>query len=48
MRRIDGIHTDEPTRRYRTLTHLLQREMDVAINRKKIRRLMRDMAIYTI
>ena len=48
MRRIDEIHTDEPTWGYRTITRILRRETGVAINRKKVRRLMRDMGIYTI
>lgn len=48
MRRIDAIHTDEPTWGYRTLTQILRRETGVAINRKRVRRLMRDMGLYTI
>ena len=48
MRRIDEIHTDEPTWGYRTITQILRRETGEVINRKKIRRLMRNMGIYTI
>lgn len=48
MRRIDEIHTDEPTWGYRTITYILRRDMGIVINRKKVRRLMRDMGIYTI
>lgn len=47
MRRIDEIHTAEPTWGYRTITRILQHE-DIIINRKKVRRLMRDMGIYAI
>ncbi len=47
MRRIDEIHTAEPTWGYRKITHRLQRE-DIVINRKKVRRLMRVMGIYAI
>lgn len=48
MRRIDELHTDEPTWGYRMLTRVLRRETDWIINRKKVRRLMRIMGIYTI
>lgn len=48
MRRIDEIHTDEPTWGYRTITYILRRDMGIVINRKKVRRLMRDMGIYAI
>ena len=48
MRRIDELHTDEPTWGYRMLTRVLRRETGWIINRKKVRRLMRIMGIYTI
>jgi putative transposase len=48
MRLIDKIHTAEPTWGYRTITIILKRDFDLKINRKKVRRMMRDMGIYTI
>ena len=48
MRRIDELHTDEPTWGYRMLTRVLRRETGWIINRKKVRRLMRIIGIYTI
>jgi putative transposase len=48
MRRIDEIHTDEPTWGYRTITTILRRDYGLVINRKRVRRIMRDMGIYTI
>lgn len=45
---IDRIHTDNPTWGYRTITSLLRREYGLTINRKKVRRIMRDMGIYAI
>ena len=48
MRRIDAIHTDHPTWGYRTITRILRRDDNLLINRKKVRRMMRDMGIYTI
>ena len=48
MRRIDEIHTDEPTWGYRTITTILRRDNGLVINRKRVRRIMRDMGIYTI
>jgi putative transposase len=48
MRRIDELHTNEPTWGYRLLTSVLRRESGWIINRKKVRRLMRIMGIYTI
>ena len=48
MRRIDELYTDEPTWGYRMLTRVLRRETGWIVNRKKIRRLMRIMGIYTI
>jgi putative transposase len=48
MRRIDELHTDEPTWGYRMLTSVLRRESGLIINRKKVRRLMRLMGIYTL
>ncbi|OPX83506.1 MAG: IS2 transposase TnpB [Pelotomaculum sp. PtaB.Bin104] len=48
MRRIDEIHTAYPTWGYRTITQILRRDDHLLINRKKVRRMMRDMGIYTI
>ncbi len=48
MRRIDEIHTAHPTWGYRTITRILRRDDKLLINRKKVRRMMRDMGIYTI
>lgn len=48
MRRIDEIHTQEPTWGYRTITAILKRDFGLKINRKKVRRMMRDMGIYTL
>lgn len=48
MCRIDEIHTAHPTWGYRTITKILRRDDHLLINRKKVRRMMRDMAIYTI
>lgn len=48
MRRIDEIHTAHPTWGYRTITRILRRDDNLLINRKKVRRMMRDMGIYTI
>lgn len=48
MRRIDEIHTAYPTWGYRTITKILRRDDNRKINRKKVRRMMRDMGIYTI
>jgi putative transposase len=48
MRLIDEIHTDEPTWGYRMITRVLQRDYQIVINRKKVRRLMRDMGIYAL
>lgn len=48
MRRIDEIHTCEPTWGYRTITSILRRDDQLAINRKKVRRLMQKMGIYTL
>jgi putative transposase len=48
MRRIDEIHTHEPTWGYRTITRILQRDDKLTINRKKVRRLMKVMGIYAI
>ena len=45
---IDRIHTDTPTWGYRTNTSLLRVEHGMKINRKKVRRMMRDMGIYAI
>jgi putative transposase len=48
MRLIDEIHTAEPTWGYRMITAFLRRAYNLAINRKRVRRIMRDMGIYTI
>lgn len=48
MRRIDELHTAYPTWCYRTVTRILRRDDGLKINRKKVRRMMRDMGIYTI
>jgi putative transposase len=48
MRLIDRYHTDHPTWGYRTVTSVLRAEHGLIVNRKKVRRLMRDMGIYTI
>ncbi len=45
---IDRIHTDEPTWGYRTITHVLRRDHGLCINRKRSRRIMREMGIYTL
>ena len=48
MRRIDELHTDHPTWGYRTITRVIRRDDNLLVNRKKIRRMMRDMGVYTI
>ncbi len=48
MRRIDEIHTDEPTWGYRTITRILRRDDGILINKKRTRRIMKDMGIYTL
>lgn len=48
MRRIDEIHTAHPTWGYRTITKIIRRDDKILVNRKKIRRMMRVMGIYTI
>lgn len=48
MHWIDEIHTNEPTWGYRTITFILRRDYGLIINRKKVRRLMRDMGIYAL
>ncbi len=48
MRRIDEIHTKEPTWGYRTITTILRRDYGLLINKKRVRRIMRDMGIYTL
>lgn len=48
MRRIGEIYTTHPTWGYRTLTKILRRDHRLLINRKKVRRMMRDMGVYTI
>ena len=45
---IDRIHTDEPTWGYRTITKILDRDYHILINRKRTRRLMQVMGIYTL
>ena len=48
MHKIDELHTGHPTWGYRLLTKVICRDLKVTVNRKKIRRMMRDMGIYTI
>lgn len=48
MRRIDEIHTLHPTWGYRTITKIIRRDDQIKVNRKKIRRLMKVMGVYTI
>ena len=45
---IDRIHTDEPTWGYRSITSYLRNWHGILINRKRTRRMMRDMGIYAI
>lgn len=48
MHKIDRIHTDEPTWGYRTITAYLRNCYGMVVNRKRVRRLMREMGIYVI
>ena len=48
MNRIDELHTAHPTWGYRMITKVIRRDDKICINRKKIRRMMRDMGVYTI
>ena len=48
MRRINEIHTAHPTWGYRTITKIIQCDGKILFNRKKVRRMMRFMGIYTI
>ncbi len=48
MRRIDELNTAHPTWGYRTITDIIRRDDEILVNRKKIRRMMRAMGIYTI
>lgn len=48
MRLIDEIHTKEPAWGYRRITKVIRRDNNLKINRKKIRRMMRDMGIYAL
>ena len=45
---IDRIHTDNPTWGYRMITSFLRGEYGLTVNRKRVRRIMRDMGIYAI
>ena len=45
---IDRIHTDEPTWGYRTITTILRRDHGILINKKRTRRIMAEMGIYTL
>jgi putative transposase len=47
-RLIDEIHTAEPTWGYRMITAVLRRAYKMVINKKRVRRIMRDMGIYTL
>ncbi|OPZ69614.1 MAG: Integrase core domain protein [Verrucomicrobia bacterium ADurb.Bin474] len=46
--RIDRIHTDEPTWGHRTITTILRLDYGILINRKRTRRIMQEMGIYTL
>jgi putative transposase len=48
MHKIDRIHTDEPTWGYRMITSYLRNAFGIVVNRKRVRRLMREMGIYAI
>lgn len=48
MRRIDELHTRHATWGYRMITKIIRRDDRILINRKKVRRMMRDMGVYTI
>ena len=48
MRRIDELHTAHPTWGYRTISRIIRRDDQILVNRKKVRRMMRDMGVYTI
>lgn len=48
MGRIDELHSDHPTWGYRTITKIIRRDHGICVNRMKIRRMMRDMGVYTI
>lgn len=48
MHKIDELHTAHPTWGYRMLTKTIRRDLKVNVNRKKVRRMMRDMGVYTI
>lgn len=48
MNLIDRHHTDEPTWGYRMITNHLRQAHGMLINRKRVRRLMREMGIYAI
>ena len=45
---VDKIHTDNPTWGYRMVTSFLRIEHGLVVNRKRVRRIMRDMGIYAI
>jgi len=45
---IDRLHTDNPTWGYRMITSFLRREHGLTVNRKRVRRIMRDMGVYAI
>lgn len=48
MGKIDELHTDHPTWGYRTITKIVRRDHGICVNRKKVRRMMRVMGVYTI
>ena len=48
MHKIDRIHTAEPTWGYRTITAHLRNCYGMLVNRKRVRRLMREIGIYAI
>jgi putative transposase len=47
-RLIDEIHTAEPTWGYRMIAYFLRNAYQLLINRKRVRRIMRDIGIYAI
>ena len=46
MRRIDELHTAHPTWGYRTISRIIRRDDQILVNKKKVRRMMRDMGVY--
>lgn len=48
MRWIDELHTKYPTWGYRRLTTVIRRDTGIIVNRKRVQRLMRKMAVQTL